>query len=339
MREEKPTRQTEPLFLQTVKLAGKLWVIVTAVLGSLFIFGIAAIIIFWRHEGPEIPQPPTQKIIQQNGKDKVAVIHLTGEIIENGESVGFGSPANIVTARDTVRLLSEVSKQDDIKAVILVINSPGGEVVASDEIYQAVRKLREKKPVVVQMLDLAASGGYYIAAGANTIVANPATITGSIGVIAQFPKLAGLYDKLGVQMRTVKSGQFKDIGSADRDFTPEETKILQSMIGEAYDQFVKSISVGRNMDEQRVRQLADGRIYTGHQAKENGLVDQLGGFDTAVEQAESMAHISHATIVEFSSESFWQSLFSAKVNNLLPLSSLQNILSAQKTGMFYLLQI
>src|SRR6185369_16457906 len=103
----------------------------------------------------ETSQPPTQKIIQKNGKDKVAVIHLTGEIVENGESVGLGTPADTVTARDTVRLLSEVSKQDDIKAVILVINSPGGEVVASDEIYQAVRKLREKKPVVVQMLDLA----------------------------------------------------------------------------------------------------------------------------------------------------------------------------------------
>lgn len=331
--------QSDSVLLQSLKLIGKLWMIVTAVIGSLFVLGIVSIIFFFHHSSSELAQEPSHKILRQGGSDKVAVVHLNGEIVENNDNVGLGSATQTVTAKETTQLLEDLSKDTAIKAVVLVIDSPGGAVVASDEIYQSVKKLRAVKPVVVQMVDVAASGGYYIAAGANKIVANPATITGSIGVIAQFPQLAGLYNKLGVQMRTIKSGQFKDIGSSNRDFTPEEEKILNTMITEAYNQFVAAISQGRQMDELQVRQLADGRIYTGKQAKENGLVDQLGGFDDAAQVAQDLAHISNPTLIEYSSQSFWASLFSAQVNSILPLSSLQHLVPSEKTGMYYLLQI
>jgi protease-4 len=327
-------------FLQVLRFLAKLWVIVTAVIGSLLVIGIVLIVVAFRSMNHETPAHlPNQKVLSEDGPNKIAVLNLEGEILDSESSGGFAANPQAVTARKVTELIDEIEKDNSIKAVILRINSPGGAVVASDEIYQRIKKLRTHKPVVASMSDLAASGGYYIAAGANSIVANPATITGSIGVIAHFPKLSGLYSKVGVEMRTIKSGKFKDIGSADRDFTPEEEAIFNSMIREAYDQFVQAIADGRSMDKTKVLQLADGRIYTGNQAKQNGLVDELGNFDDAIHKARELAHIDHATVVEFSDQNFFEALFQSKLSGFSFASVTQELLPQRTFGIYYKLEL
>ncbi len=330
--------------MEVLRFFGKVWVTFTAVIGSLFVIGVAfsilAAIVFFKHSSSELPATaPSQKVISQNGPDKIAVVNLSGQIMDSDAPSGLISQGGVISARRVIPLLDSIEKDSSVKAVVLRLNTPGGAVVASDEIYQRIKQLREKKPVVVNMADEAASGGYYISAGASKIVANSATITGSIGVIAELPKFAGLYDKLGIQMRTIKSGTFKDIGSPNRDLTPDEQAILQTMVNEAYDQFVHSIAVGRNMDETKVRQLADGRIYTGLQAQKNGLVDELGDFNRAIAVAENLAHTSNTTVVEYSDQSFFESLLQSKLSGISPLSSFQNIVPQEKFGLYYLLSM
>jgi protease-4 len=179
-----------------------------------------------------------------------------------------------------------------IRAIVLHVNSPGGGVAISQEIYDAVNRAREMKPVVVSMASVAASGGYYIACPADLIVANPGTITGSIGVIMQFYTASGLMEKIGIGQETVKSGELKDVGSLAREMSGEERLMLQSVIMDTHEQFVAAIAEGRGLDEDVVRPLADGSIYSGHQAYNLGLVDTLGGLNEAVEIAAELADIS-----------------------------------------------
>jgi len=321
---------------QIARFLGKLWVIVTAVLGSLLIVSIIGIGVAIRHGvSPDmISPPPTQKVIKKAGAAKIAVVHLDG-IIGEDDQHGIGAAGSSVSSTRVNHLLDQIADDVDVKAVVLRINSPGGAVVASDEIYRRVEALQKKKIVIANMGDVAASGGYYIAVGANKIVANPATITGSIGVIAQFPKLSGLYTKLGVEMRTFKSGQFKDIGSESRDLTNEEKQILNGIITASYDQFVTTVSKGRHMDEQKVRQLADGRIYVGTQAKELGLVDELGDIETAYAMAKDLAHLDNPSIVEYSDHSFFDSLLNSKAGSITLGASLDHLLPT-RFGMYYL---
>jgi protease-4 len=176
-----------------------------------------------------------------------------------------------------------------VKGVLLRINSPGGTVPTSQEINGELLALRSKnKPVVASMADVAASGGYYIACGADKIVAQPGTLTGSIGVIFNSINVKVLADKVGVQPQVVKSGLFKDIGSPFRPFTPEEKELLKGIIDDSYDQFVQVVSKGRNLPVDTVKKLADGRVYTGRQALKLGLVDQLGGYDTSLDLLQSI---------------------------------------------------
>lgn len=197
----------------------------------------------------------------------------------------------IVSSQDTVKQLHDWRKDSSIKAVIVRIDSPGGAVGPSQEIYREIRRTIESKPVVVSMGSLAASGGYYIASAANYIVANPGTITGSIGVIIHFPNLRELFGKIGYQMTTIKSGQFKDIGNPARDMTPEEKELLQTTIDETYSQFVRDVAKARNIPEDDVRKFADGRIIMGEKALALKLVDQLGNFEDAVTKAAELAKI------------------------------------------------
>src|SRR5688572_22231711 len=205
-------------FKSALKLIGKLWVIVTAVIGSFAVLAIAGIIfLVSKADTDQLAQTPlSQKLIKQGSGGKIAILRLEGQISESEETGAFA--AGSISSTRVTKLLDRLADDPEVKAVVLRINSPGGAVVASDEIYRRVAELQKKKVVVASLGDVAASGGYYIAAGANQIVANPATITGSIGVIAQFPKLSGLYDKVGLEMRTFKSGEFKDLGSESRDF-------------------------------------------------------------------------------------------------------------------------
>ncbi len=226
---------------------------------------------------------------------------MTGVIVWLVSDVEFSVKGNrvglieikgaIVSSQDTVKQIKDWRKDSTIKAIVLRIDSPGGAVGPSQEIYREIRRTIATKPVVVSMGSVAASGGYYIASAANHIVANPGTITGSIGVIIHFPNLRELFGKIGYQMVTIKSGQFKDIGNPSREMTPEEKELLQSTIDETYRQFVRDVALARNLPEDRVREVADGRIIMGEKALELKLVDQLGNFEDAVAKAGELAKI------------------------------------------------
>ncbi|MBI5624696.1 MAG: signal peptide peptidase SppA [Elusimicrobia bacterium] len=189
-----------------------------------------------------------------------------------------------------IRLMAETK---GVKAIVLDINSPGGSVGAVQELYSQIKRVRKEFniPVVALFGDIAASGGYYIAAACDRIVAHPGSLTGSIGVIFSVDNVEGLFSKIGYKSEPIKSGQHKDIGSWSRTMTKEEREILQSIIMDAYDQFLTAISTGRNMPMEKLRPLADGRIYTGNQALEAGLVDVIGDAEDAVELAAKLGHI------------------------------------------------
>ena len=224
---------------------------------------------------------------------------------------GVISDADEQSARTKIIKSLNKAYREQVKAVVLRINSPGGTVGASQELHAAVLKLREKGiPVVASMGDVAASGGVYIALAADKIVANPGTITGSIGVIIRTANAQELFHKVGVSAEVVKSGPFKDILSPYRSLTPDERALLQGMIDDAYRQFVEAVAAGRGLAPEQVRPFADGRIFTGRQAKELGLVDELGGLQTAVELAGKVAGIEGMPrTVELSPEkTLWQKL-------------------------------
>jgi protease-4 len=318
----------------------KAWRVVSMIIGSFVLAMLILIVIAVASSegGSRFEQPSvSKKELRQGGSDVVAVVNLTGPIMEdNGDSGLIGGSSVIVSSKRMVQLLHYLKNDSSVRAVVLRINSPGGTVVASDDIYTAVRELRSVKPVVTSMADEAASGGYYIAAGSSKIVANPATITGSIGVIAQLPDISGLYSKLGIDVRTIKSGKFKDIGSPTRDMTPEELAIFNSIIDDSYQQFVQAIADGRNMSVDKVKQLADGRIYSGKQAKEAGLVDELGNMDKAIEVAEGLANVHNSQVLEYGNQSLIEQIFSSKLN-LGPLKSLSNVTSPSGFKVYYLM--
>jgi len=209
-----------------------------------------------------------------------------------GEKVGVVEVTGvIVSSKQVNERIIRFKEDDSIKAVVLRVNSPGGGVGPSQEIYEEIKKLAVVKPVVVSMGSVAASGGYYIAAPASKVLANPGTITGSIGVIMEFTNFRELLEKIGLSNQVVKSGPHKDIGSPIRPMTEAERKILQSMIDDVYSQFVDAVAEGRHLDRDTVRKLADGRIYSGRQALEAGLVDQLGNLQDAIDVAGKLAGI------------------------------------------------
>lgn len=212
------------------------------------------------------------------GGEKVAIVEISGVILSSEEALDQ---------------LKKHEKDPSIKAIVVRIESPGGAVVPAQEIYEEVKRIREKKSKVVlaSMGNAAASGGYYIACGAEKIVANPGTITGSIGVIMETANLEGLLKKVGVESVVVKSGKFKDAGTPLREMTPEERSVIQGVIDDVHAQFIDAVAQGRKMDRAQVAKLADGRIYSGRQAKELGLVDELGTLNDAIKTAASMAGI------------------------------------------------
>lgn len=198
----------------------------------------------------------------------------------------------ITDAEETIRQLRKYQNRSNVKAIVLRLNSPGGAVAPSQEIFQEVKRTTELgKPVVASMSSVAASGAYYIACGATTIVANPGTITGSIGVISEFVNFKGLLDKIGVESTTIKSGAYKDVGNPARRMSAEELRQMQSVIDDVYQQFVGDVSASRHIPADSVRVLADGRVYTGRQAYANGLVDTLGTFQTAIRVAGVLGRI------------------------------------------------
>jgi len=221
--------------------------------------------------------------------EKVGVITIEGVISASGEQSLFGEPLGGV--RQMLKQLKRAEEDESVKAVVLRINSPGGSAAASQEIYHEVRSLAEKKPVVVSMADVAASGGYYIALPAKKIVANQGTMTGSIGVRMSYLQYYELMDEIGVEGGSITSGPYKDIGSPWREMTQSERRLLQDMIDNIYEQFVEHVAESRGIEVAEARKLADGRIYTGEQALEAGLIDELGGFNDAVRLAGELGGI------------------------------------------------
>jgi protease-4 len=197
----------------------------------------------------------------------------------------------ILDSRETVRQLRYFLKKDDIRAVVLRVDSPGGVVAPSQEIYEEVRKFAAKKKIVVSMGSLAASGGYYISAPATLIYANPGTITASIGVIIKLSNIEALMDKIGIKATVIKTGKYKDSGSPVRELTVEDRAMFQSVIDSTHNQFVRAVASGRKLPEDEVRRIADGRVLSGEQALALKLVDRLGTLQDAIEEAGRLAGI------------------------------------------------
>ena len=215
-----------------------------------------------------------------------------GDKLTGGDGVGLVELKGvIVDGQETIRQLRALKKDEHVKAVVLRVESPGGVVGPSQEIYAAVRELTRVKKVVVSMGSVAASGGYYVAAPATLIYANPGTITGSIGVLMKFSNLEGLMDKVGMKAFTIKTGKYKDTGSPARTMTPEEREMLQGVIDSTHGQFVLAVAQGRKLPVEQVRQIADGRIFSGEQAMALKLVDRLGTLQNAVEEAGRLGGI------------------------------------------------
>ncbi|MBI5056729.1 MAG: signal peptide peptidase SppA [Nitrospirae bacterium] len=208
--------------------------------------------------------------------DKVALVRVTGVILDS---------------TDVIEELKEHSKDSSVKAIVLRIDSPGGAVAPSQEIYEEIKKIKEKKKVIVSMGTVAASGGYYISAPADKIVANAGTLTGSIGVIMEIPNISGLMQKIGVETQVIKSGAHKDMASIFKSLKPEEKEILQTVLDDVHDQFIKAVSEGRGIKFEQIKKLADGRIFTGRMAKEVGLVDEIGNLQDAIMLAGELTGI------------------------------------------------
>jgi len=210
--------------------------------------------------------------------EKIALLRLEGVIFDS---------------REIIKELQKYGSDPEIKAILLRIDSPGGAVAPSQEIYDAVIKIQEagEKKLVTSMGTVAASGGYYIASATDLIIANPGTLTGSIGVIMQLTNVEGLFEKVGLESVTIKSGRNKDVGSPFRKMQPKERALLQSVLDDVHEQFIEAVSKGRSLDLEAVRALSDGRVFTGRQAKDVGLVDELGGLERAIERTAELAGI------------------------------------------------
>lgn len=246
------------------------------IFGGLFLLLFAFLAVFWAavrgdHRGTA-------------RGDRIGIIEIKGEISD---------------ARKTLEQIKAFKDDPGVKAVVVRIDSPGGAVAPAQEMYEALRKLREKKKVVVSMGSLAASGGYYVACAADKIYADPGTLTGSIGVIMQMPNVQGLMQWAGVQMETLTAGKMKDSLSPFRQMRPDERAYYESVLEDVHEQFIGAVALGRGLKIDQVRPLADGRVFTGRRAKELKLVDELGGLADAVQAAWKMAGLTGEPKVEY----------------------------------------
>lgn len=264
-------------------------------------------------------------------KDKsgniVAIYYAAGEIVDAAQN----GTDNLIVGNKVIKDLRKLKDDDDIKAVVFRVNSPGGSAFASEQIWNAVKELKAKKPVIVSMGDYAASGGYYISCLADTIVAEPTTLTGSIGIFGIVPNAKELTDKIGLSYDVVKTNKFADFGNLMRPFNDDEKLLMQAMINRGYETFVGRCAEGRGMSKEAIKKIAEGRVWTGEKAKELGLVDILGGIDTAMEIATKKAGIENYTVISYPEKESWLSnLFNDTPNNYIE-SKLLN----SKLGEYY----
>lgn len=281
---------------------------VVIVIGGIVMSSISAIVsnaftesdTYMYGEVPEKEGDPTQRI---------AHFSLEGEIVEGGG--GFMGDGYNHT--EFLEQLDNVKNDGTVKGVLLTVDTPGGSTYASDEIYQKIKEIKHKgKKIYVQMKTMAASGGYYISAPADKIYAGPQTTTGSIGVIMSNTDYTGLQEKLGIKENVFKSGEHKDILSSSRKMTQEERNIMQSIIDDSFDRFMNIVKDGRNMNEKKVRELADGRIYTAQQAKSNGLIDEIGYEDDVIKGLSKEIKVEEPEVFEYDASGSFFTLFNVK---------------------------
>lgn len=245
--------------------------------------------------------PFDEQVIEKGQSvDKIVVLHLSGVIQETTDASTFFTSSGY-NHENFLKQLDYAEKDNQVKAIIIRVNSPGGGVVESAQIHDKIVDIQKnaKKPVYISMGSMAASGGYYISAPAHKIFALPETMTGSLGVIIQGYNFSKLAEKYGVEFVTIKSGPYKDILSSTREMTKDERKIIQQLIDNSYEEFLKVISEGRNMPIEEVRKIADGRIYDGRQALELHLIDEFGDLDDVIESVKKEQKLDRARVVEY----------------------------------------
>ena len=282
------------------------------------------------------PSGPVREVqLSGTGDGKVLLLDLSGVISAQDKDGIVPHPNMVATFKEE---LTKASKDDRVKALVVRINSPGGTVTASDILYHELREFKTKKkvPVIASMMDVAASGGYYLAMATDSILVHPSTVTGSIGVIMLTVNARGLLEKVGVEANAITSGPRKDMGLPFRAMTAEERGIFQSVIDSFYNRFLAVVQEGRpNLSAEQIKKLADGRIYSGDQAKAAGLIDEIGYLDDAIELAKKKANLAEARVVTYGRRGEYQnniySQLFATNSNIVGLANL-DVLSMVRGG-------
>lgn len=258
-----------------------------------------------RLQTADITKIKSIKTVNRDKADRIAILYAEGEI----KSEVSSSPYNVeqaITEKVATELI-KLKNDDNVKAVVLRVNSPGGSAFVSEQIWRQVVELKKVKPIVVSMGDVAASGGYYISCAANKIVAEPNTLTGSIGIFGIFPNATGLFDKLSLTTDIVKTNTYADLGDMSRPMREDEKVLIQSFVERGYDTFITRCADGRDMSKEAINEIGQGRVWTGEQAKERGLIDELGGINKAIETAASLADLSDYSLTYVSgTKDFWK---------------------------------
>ena len=269
-----------------------------------------------------------KNVTKDKSGDIVAVYYASGEITDQS---GSAASEDGIVGNKVIRDLRKLKDDKDVKAVVLRVNSPGGSAFASEQIWHAVKELKAEKPVIVSMGDYAASGGYYISCVADTIVAEPTTLTGSIGIFGMVPNVKELADKVGITYDVVKTNKFADFGNLMRPFNNDEKALMQMMITEGYDTFLTRCAEGRHMTKEAIGKIAEGRVWTGETAKKLGLVDELGGIDKALDIAVKKANLNGYTVVSYpEKKDFLSTLLDTKPTNYV-----ESQLMKSKLGDYY----
>jgi protease-4 len=268
-------------------------------------------------------------IFKDKSENIIAVYYAYGAIDDRG--IGVVTNEESIVWEEVIKDLRQLKGDKDVKAVVLRVNSPGGSAYGSEQIWRAVNELKKEKPVVVSMGDYAASGGYYISCPADCIVAEPTTLTGSIGIFGIVPNAGRLADKVGVKFDVVKTNKYSDFGSLDRPLRADEQALLQMMINEGYDLFLTRCAEGRDMTKETIEKIAQGRVWTGVKAQELGLIDELGGIDKALEIAVQKAKVENHTVIDYpKKKSLLSSLLESKPDNYV-----ESKLLKSKLGSYY----
>lgn len=280
-------------------------------------------------------EPLTEKVIGGEGDAKVLLIDISGIITDTDRKDGLFSTRQNMTARIREEL-DKASEDEDVKAVVLRIDSPGGAVTTSDIIAHEIKKFKDKKkvPIIAELMDVAASGGYYIAAASDRIIAHPTTVTGSIGVVAFSVNASGLLEKIGIANQTIKSGDKKDIGSPLRPMTADERMILQSIIDDLYERFLDIVMDGRkgSFTRDELKKIADGRVFTARQALDVKLIDEIGYLDDAIDAARSRAGVKEARVVAYAQGRSYRNNIYSHLEDLPASINLINIDAGSFTG-------